>query len=53
MATTTQTLFDQANSAITGIDASLITLQQQSDELNVITAVANTTIPTGFGTFVA
>jgi len=46
---TTQTLFDQANSAITGIGTSLITLQQQSDELNVITAAANTTIPTANG----
>jgi hypothetical protein len=49
MATTIQTLFNQANSAITGIDASLITLQEQSDEFNVVTAVANTTIPTANG----
>lgn len=44
MATTIQTLFNQANSAIASIDAALITLQNQSDSLNSTPITVNTEI---------
>ena len=44
MTTSIQTILDQANTAIASIGSSLITLQNQSDLLNVTPAAVNTTI---------
>lgn len=48
MATSTelQTQINLANTVISGIGTSLITLQEQGDGFNIFTTVANTTIPT-------